>query len=155
MTKLCEGRVAIVTGAGRGIGREHALLLAHHGAKVVVNDLGGSMDGEGADTSPAQQVVDEIKAMGGEAVANGDDISDWDGAERLVKTAVAEFGGLDILINNAGILRDRMLTNMSEAEWDSVIKVHLKGTFAPCRHAAAYWRERSKAGDRSSRGGKP
>ena len=147
MTKLCEGRVAIITGAGRGIGREHALLLAHHGAKVVVNDLGGSMDGEGADTSPAQQVVDEIKAMGGEAVANGDDISDWDGAERLVKTAVAEFGGLDILINNAGILRDRMLTNMSEAEWDAVIKVHLKGTFAPSRHAAAYWRERSKAGE--------
>jgi NAD(P)-dependent dehydrogenase (short-subunit alcohol dehydrogenase family) len=147
MTKLCDGRVAIITGAGRGIGREHALLLAHHGAKIVVNDLGGSMDGEGADTSPAQQVVDEIKAMGGEAVANGDDISDWDGAERLVNTAVDTFGGLDILINNAGILRDRMLTNMSEAEWDAVIKVHLKGTFAPSRHAAAYWRERSKAGE--------
>jgi NAD(P)-dependent dehydrogenase (short-subunit alcohol dehydrogenase family) len=147
MTKLCEGRVAIITGAGRGIGREHALLLAHHGAKIVVNDLGGSMDGEGADTSPAQQVVDEIKAMGGEAVANGDDISDWDGAERLVNAAVDTFGGLDILINNAGILRDRMLTNMSEAEWDAVIKVHLKGTFAPSRHAAAYWRERSKAGE--------
>ncbi|MFL6206076.1 MAG: SDR family oxidoreductase [Acidimicrobiales bacterium] len=147
MTKLCEGRVAIVTGAGRGIGREHALLLAHHGAKVVVNDLGGSMDGEGADTSPAQQVVDEITGMGGEAVANGDDISDWDGAQRLIGTAVDTFGGLDVLINNAGILRDRMLTNMSEAEWDAVIKVHLKGTFAPSRHAAAYWRERSKAGE--------
>jgi NAD(P)-dependent dehydrogenase (short-subunit alcohol dehydrogenase family) len=147
MTKLCEGRVAIITGAGRGIGREHALLLAHHGAKIVVNDLGGSMDGEGADNSPAQQVVDEIKAMGGEAVANGDDISDWDGAERLVNTAIDTFGGLDVLINNAGILRDRMLTNMSEAEWDAVIKVHLKGTFAPSRHAAAYWRERSKAGE--------
>ena len=147
MSKLCEGRVAIVTGAGRGIGREHALLLAHHGAKIVVNDLGGSMDGEGADNSPAQQVVDEIKAMGGEAVANGDDISDWDGAERLVNTAVETFGGLDVLINNAGILRDRMLTNMSEAEWDAVIKVHLKGTAGPSHHAAAYWRERSKAGD--------
>jgi NAD(P)-dependent dehydrogenase (short-subunit alcohol dehydrogenase family) len=147
MTKLCEGRVAIVTGAGRGIGREHSLLLAHHGAKVVVNDLGGSMDGEGNDTGPAQQVVDEITAMGGEALANTDDISDWDGAERLVRSAVDAFGGLDILINNAGILRDRMLTNMSEAEWDAVIKVHLKGTFAPSRHAAAYWRERSKAGE--------
>ena len=147
MTKLCEGRVAIITGAGRGIGREHALLLAHHGAKVVVNDLGGSMDGEGNDAGPAQQVVDEVKAMGGEAIANTDDISDWDGAERLVQSAVDTFGGLDVLINNAGILRDRMLTNMSEAEWDAVIKVHLKGTFAPCRHAAAYWRERSKAGE--------
>ncbi len=147
MTKLCEGRVAIITGAGRGIGREHALLLAHHGAKLVVNDLGGSMDGEGNDMGPAQQVVDEVKAMGGEAVANTDDISDWDGAERLINTAVDTFGGLDILINNAGILRDRMLTNMSEEEWDAVIKVHLKGTFAPSRHAAAYWRERSKAGE--------
>jgi NAD(P)-dependent dehydrogenase (short-subunit alcohol dehydrogenase family) len=147
MTKLCEGRVAIITGAGRGIGREHALLLAHHGAKVVVNDLGGSMDGEGNDAGPAQQVVDEVKALGGEAVANTDDISDWDGAERLIQTAIDTFGGLDVLINNAGILRDRMLTNMSEAEWDAVIKVHLKGTFAPSRHAAAYWRERSKAGE--------
>jgi NAD(P)-dependent dehydrogenase (short-subunit alcohol dehydrogenase family) len=147
MTKVCEGRVAIITGAGRGIGREHALLLAHHGAKIVVNDLGGSMDGEGADASPAQQVVDEITALGGEAVANGDDVSDFAGAERLITTAIDTFGGLDILINNAGILRDRMLTNMSEAEWDAVIKVHLKGTFAPSRHAAAYWRERSKAGE--------
>jgi NAD(P)-dependent dehydrogenase (short-subunit alcohol dehydrogenase family) len=147
MTKLCEGRVAIVTGAGRGIGREHALLLAHHGAKVVVNDLGGSMDGEGNDQGPAHEVVEEIKALGGEAIANGDDISDWDGAERLVQSAIDTFGGLDVLINNAGILRDRMLTNMSEAEWDAVIKVHLKGTFAPSRHAAAYWRERSKAGE--------
>ena len=147
MTKLCEGRVAIITGAGRGIGREHALLLAHHGAKIVVNDLGGSMDGEGNDQGPAHDVVAEIKAMGGEDIANGDDISDWDGAERLVRSAIDTFGGLDILINNAGILRDRMLTNMSEAEWDAVIKVHLKGTFAPARHAAAYWRERSKAGE--------
>ena len=147
MTKLCDGRVAIITGAGRGIGREHALLLAHHGAKIVVNDLGGSMDGEGEDKGPAQQVVDEIVAMGGEALANTDDISDWDGAERLVQSAIDHFGRLDVLINNAGILRDRMLTNMSEAEWDAVIKVHLKGTFAPSRHAAAYWRERSKGGE--------
>ena len=147
MTKLQEGRVAIVTGAGRGIGREHALLLAHHGAAVVVNDLGGSMDGEGADKGPAQEVVEEIEAMGGRAVANADDISDFKGAERLVEQAVETYGRLDILINNAGILRDRMLTNMSEEEWDAVIKVHLKGTFAPSRHAAAYWRNRSKAGE--------
>jgi NAD(P)-dependent dehydrogenase (short-subunit alcohol dehydrogenase family) len=147
MAQLNEGRVAIVTGAGRGIGREHALLLAHHGAKVVVNDLGGAMDGEGSDITPAQSVVDEIVAMGGEAIVNGDDVSDWDGAQRMVQQAIDTFGRLDILVNNAGILRDRMLTNMSEAEWDAVIKVHLKGTFAPCRHAAAYWRERSKAGE--------
>jgi NAD(P)-dependent dehydrogenase (short-subunit alcohol dehydrogenase family) len=144
---MCEGRVCIVTGAGRGIGREHALMLAEHGARVVVNDLGGEMDGEGRSTGPAQDVVDEIKAMGGEAVSNGDDISDWDGAKRLVDTATETFGGLDVLINNAGILRDRMLTNMTEQEWDAVIKVHLKGTFAPSRHAAAYWRERAKAGE--------
>jgi NAD(P)-dependent dehydrogenase (short-subunit alcohol dehydrogenase family) len=147
MTKLCEGRVAVITGAGRGIGREHALLLASHGAKIVVNDLGGTMDGTGADQGPAQQVVDEIEAMGGEAVANTDDISDWDGAKSLIDTAIERFGQLDVLINNAGILRDRMLTNMSEEEWDAVIKVHLKGTFAPSRHAAAHWRERSKAGE--------
>ena len=144
---ICDGRVAIVTGAGRGIGREHSLMLAQQGAKVVVNDLGGSMDGTGTDAGPAQQVVDEITAMGGEAVANTDDISSWDGAERLINQAVEHFGRLDILINNAGILRDRMLTNMSEAEWDAVIQVHLKGTFAPSRHAAAYWREQSKAGN--------
>src|SRR4051812_43069765 len=145
---MCEGRVCIVTGAGRGIGREHALMLAEHGAKVVVNDLGGEMDGTGqASTGPAQDVVEEIKAMGGEAISNGDDVSDWAGAERLVNTAIETFGGLDVLVNNAGILRDRMLTNMTEAEWDAVIKVHLKGTFAPSRHAAAYWRERAKAGE--------
>jgi NAD(P)-dependent dehydrogenase (short-subunit alcohol dehydrogenase family) len=147
MTKLNEGRVAIVTGAGRGIGREHALLLAQHGAAVVVNDLGGSIEGEGADRGPAQQVVDEIEAMGGRALANTDDVSDWDGAQRMIQAAVEAFGRLDILVNNAGILRDRMLTNMSEAEWDAVIKVHLKGSFAPSRHAAAYWRERAKAGE--------
>jgi NAD(P)-dependent dehydrogenase (short-subunit alcohol dehydrogenase family) len=144
---ICDGRVAIVTGAGRGIGREHVLLLAAQGAKVVVNDLGGSVDGSGADTGPAQQVVDEVTALGGEAVANTDDISDWKGAEALVRTAVDAFGRLDVLINNAGILRDRMLVNMTEAEWDAVIQVHLKGTFAPAHFAANHWRERSKAGD--------
>jgi len=147
MAKLCEGRVCIVTGAGGGIGREHALLLSEHGAKIVVNDLGGAMDGTGASTGPAQAVADEITAAGGEAVANTDDISDWAGAERLVNQAIDTFGRLDVLVNNAGILRDRMLVNMEEAEWDAVIKVHLKGTFAPARHAAAHWRDRSKAGD--------
>ncbi|HEY8093031.1 MAG TPA: SDR family NAD(P)-dependent oxidoreductase, partial [Acidimicrobiales bacterium] len=143
---LCDGRVAIVTGAGRGIGREHALSLASHGAKVVVNDLGGSIDGSGGDLSPAHQVVEEITAMGGGAVANGDDISTWEGAQRLVNTAIETFGDLHVLVNNAGILRDRMLTNMTEEEWDAVIKVHLKGTFGPARWAAAYWREQVKAG---------
>jgi NAD(P)-dependent dehydrogenase (short-subunit alcohol dehydrogenase family) len=147
MTRICEGRIAIVTGAGRGIGREHAMMLAHHGAKVVVNDLGGEVDGSGGDLSPAQQVVEEIEALGGEAIVNGDDVSDFTGAERMVNMAVEHFGGLDVVINNAGILRDRMLTNMTEAEWDAVIQVHLKGTFAPARWAAAYWRERAKAGE--------
>ena len=147
MARLCEGRVAIVTGAGRGIGREHALSLAAAGAKVVVNDLGGGVDGSGGDASPAQQVVDEIRAMGGEAVANGDSVSDWAGAERLVQTAVDTFGDLHVVVNNAGILRDRMLFSMAEEEWDAVINVHLKGTFAPSRFACTYWRERSKAGE--------
>lgn len=147
MARLCEGRVCVVTGAGRGIGREHALLLAAHGAKVVVNDLGGDLDGSGTSAGPAQQVVDEIAAAGGSAVANTDDVSDWRGAERLVGQAVEEFGHLDVLVNNAGILRDRMLVNMSEAEWDAVIQVHLKGTAAPSHHAAAHWRERTKAGE--------
>ena len=144
---MCEDRICIVTGAGRGIGREHALMLAAHGAKVVVNDLGGEMDGSGRSTGPAQDVVDEIVAAGGEAVANTDDISDWEGAQRLINTAVETFGGLDVLVNNAGILRDRMLVNMTEEEWDAVIKVHLKGTFAPTRWAASYWRDRMKAGE--------
>jgi len=143
---MCEDRICIVTGAGRGIGREHALMLAAHGAKVVVNDLGGEMDGSGRSTGPAQDVVDEIVEAGGEAVANTDDISDWEGAQRLINAAVEHFGGLDVLINNAGILRDRMLVNMTEEEWDAVIKVHLKGTFAPARWAATYWRDRMKAG---------
>ena len=141
-----DGRVAIITGAGRGIGREHALLFASEGAKVVVNDLGGAVDGSGDDRSPAQQVVDEIEAMGGEAVANGDNITDWEGGQRLINTAVEAFGDLHVLVNNAGILRDRVLVNMTEEEWDSVVNVHLKGHFVPTRWAAAYWREQSKAG---------
>ena len=144
--RLCEGRVCVVTGAGRGLGREYALSLAEHGAKVVVNDLGGDRDGTGADAGPAQEVVDEIVAAGGEAAANTDDISSWDGAAALIQQAVDTFGTLDVLINNAGILRDRMLFSMSEEEWDAVIRVHLKGTFAPSHHAAVYWREKSKAG---------
>ena len=144
MAKLCEGRIAIVTGAGRGIGREHALSLAAHGARVVVNDLGGTRDGSGASAGPAEEVVATIRSAGGEAIVNADDVSDWRGAERLVRQAVDTFGGLDVLVNNAGILRDRMLVNMTEAEWDAVIRVHLKGTFAPAHFSAAYWRDRSK-----------
>jgi NAD(P)-dependent dehydrogenase (short-subunit alcohol dehydrogenase family) len=141
---LLDGNVAIVTGAGRGIGRAEALLLASEGASVVVNDLGGEMTGEGADSRPAQHVVDEIVAAGGRAEANYDNCATWDGGERLVAQAVGTFGGLDILVNNAGILRDRMCFSMDEAEWDAVINVHLKGHFCPLRHAAAYWRAKSK-----------
>ncbi|MDE2576904.1 MAG: SDR family NAD(P)-dependent oxidoreductase [Rhodospirillales bacterium] len=148
MAGLCAGRVAIVTGAGRGIGAEYAKLLAAHGASVVVNDLGGAMDGTGADETPAQGVVREIIAAGGKAVVNTDNVADWNGARRLVEQAIDTFGKLDVLVNNAGILRDRMLTNMTEAEWDGVINVHLKGTFAPSRHAAAHWRALSKEHDR-------
>ena len=142
-----NGKVAIVTGAGRGIGRSHALALADAGAKVVVNDLGAGVAGEGSDLGPAEQVVEEIRAAGGDAATNGENVADFAGAERLVQQAIEEFGQLDILVNNAGILRDRMLVNMTEDEWDAVIAVHLKGHFAPTRHAAAYWRERSKAGE--------
>ena len=141
-----DGRVAIITGAGRGLGREHALLFASEGAKVVVNDLGGDMHGEGGDLSPAQQTVEDIKSMGGDAVVNGENVADWDGAQRLVQQAIDTFGDLHILVNNAGILRDRVIINMTEAEWDAIIAVHLKGHFAPTRHAATYWREQSKAG---------
>jgi NAD(P)-dependent dehydrogenase (short-subunit alcohol dehydrogenase family) len=141
-----EGKVAIVTGAGRGIGREHALALARAGAKVVVNDLGAALSGEGHDDTPAQQVVQEIEALGGEAAANDANVADFEQAGAMVQQAIDRFGRLDILVNNAGILRDRMLVNMSEQEWDAVINVHLKGHFAPTRHAAAHWRELSKAG---------
>ena len=141
-----DGRVAIITGAGRGLGREHALLFAAEGAKIVVNDLGGANDGSGSDMTPAQQTVADIKGMGGEAIVNTDNVADWDGAKRMIDSAIEAFGDLDILVNNAGILRDRVLVNMSESEWDSVIQVHLKGHFAPTHHAAAYWREQAKAG---------
>ena len=144
---VLDGRVAIITGAGRGLGREHALLFAAEGAKVVVNDLGGASDGAGSDQTAAEQVVAEIEAMGGQAVANADDVSDWDGGKALIDAAVEQFGRLDILVNNAGILRDRVLINMSEAEWDDVVRVHMKGHFVPTRWAATYWRERVKAGE--------
>ncbi|MGF7239368.1 MAG: SDR family oxidoreductase [Frankia sp.] len=152
MSGLCAGRVVIVTGAGGGIGRCHALAFAREGARVVVNDLGGGPDGSGSSAGPAHAVVDEIVAAGGEAVANTDDVASWAGAERLVRQAIDGFGGLDVLVNNAGILRDRMMVNMTEAEWDAVITVHLKGTFAPSHFApshfaAGYWRDRAKAGE--------
>ncbi len=147
MVGICEGRVVVITGAARGIGRAHALAYAAEGAKVVVNDLGAEVDGTGSSTGPAGEVVEAIRGMGGEAVANGDDISDWDGAKRLIDTAVETFGDLHVLVNNAGILRDRMLVNMTEEEWDAVVKVHMKGTFAPMRWAATYWRERSRSGE--------
>ncbi|MFJ4653145.1 SDR family oxidoreductase [Nocardia sp. NPDC088792] len=141
-----ENRVAVVTGAGRGIGREHALLFAREGASVVVNDLGGSNEGKGTDAGPAQQVVNEIRAAGGKAVANTDNIATWAGAKGLVDQAISEFGGLDIVVNNAGILRDGFVASMDEAQWDSVIAVHLKGHFSVLHHAAAYWKDQTKAG---------
>jgi NAD(P)-dependent dehydrogenase (short-subunit alcohol dehydrogenase family) len=141
-----DGRVVIITGAGRGVGRAHALYMASEGARVVVNDLGGNPDGTGADASPAQQVVDEIRAQGGTAIANHDDVSEWDGAKNLIGSAIKEFGTLDALVNNAGILRDRALVNMSVEDWDIVLKVHLRGHFCTLRHAGAYWRDQFKAG---------
>jgi NAD(P)-dependent dehydrogenase (short-subunit alcohol dehydrogenase family) len=146
VTRICEGRVAVVTGAGRGLGREHALELARQGAKVVVNDLGTSGAGEGVSEGPAHEVAAEIRALGGEAVANGADVADWEQASAMVQQAVDTFGGLDVLVNNAGFLRDRMLVSAGEDEWDAVIRVHLKGHFAPLRHAASYWRTESKEG---------
>ncbi len=146
MSSFCEDRVVIVTGAGRGIGREYALMLAEHGAKVVVNDLGGARDGEGQDTGPADDVVAEIRDRGGEAVANGANVADFAAAREMIRHAIDTYGRLDALVNNAGILRDRMPVNMTENEWDAVINVHLKGTYAPAHHAAGYWREQSKAG---------
>jgi NAD(P)-dependent dehydrogenase (short-subunit alcohol dehydrogenase family) len=147
MTRICDGRIVIVTGAARGLGRAHALEFARQGAKVVVNDLGVDVDGTGASSEAANEVVGDIEASGGEAVANADDIADWDGAGRLVQTAIDRFGGLDVVVNNAGFVRDRMFANAAEDEWDAVVRVHLKGHFATARHAAAYWRDRSKAGD--------
>ena len=144
MARLCEGRVVVVTGAGRGLGREHALMLAAHGARVMVNDVGAAVDGTGHDDSFAAKTVADIRAAGGEAITNGEDVSSFDGAKRMIDAAIAQWGRIDVVVNNAGILRDRMLVNMTEAEWDAVIQVHLKGTFAPSRHAAAHWRELSR-----------
>jgi NAD(P)-dependent dehydrogenase (short-subunit alcohol dehydrogenase family) len=146
MSRICEGRVAIVTGAGRGLGRAHALELARQGAQVVVNDLGCELDGTGGGTGPAGEVVEEIRAAGGEAVANGDDVADFEGAARIVAAALDAFGGLDAVVNNAGFVRDRMFANVAEDEWDAVVRVHLKGHFAVARHAAAHWRDQAKAG---------
>ncbi|MGK0276862.1 MAG: NAD(P)-dependent dehydrogenase (short-subunit alcohol dehydrogenase family) [Ilumatobacter sp.] len=141
-----DGRVVIITGAGRGIGREHALFFAQEGAHLIVNDRGGANDGSGGDTTPAEEVAAEVRARGGQAIANTDDVATWSGAEQMVATAIEVFGDVDVVVNNAGILRDRTLANMTEEEWDSVIAVHLKGHFAPTRHAAAYWRDEHKAG---------
>ena len=145
--QICAGRVVIITGAGRGIGRAHALEFARQGAKVVVNDLGVAPDGSDPTETPAQQVVDEIRTLGGEAVASAHDVSGWDSAKEMIDLAIDHFGGLDVVVNNAGIVRDRMFVNSEEAEWDAVLKVHVLGHAAPARHAAAYWRAQSKAGN--------
>ena len=147
MGLLCDGRVVVITGAGRGIGRGHALEFARQGAKVVVNDIGAELDGSGGSSGPAGEVVEEIRSAGGEAVANGDDIATWDGGANLVRAAIDAFGGLDVVVNNAGVVRDRMFANASEDEWDLTMAVHLKGHFTTSRHAAAYWRDRAKAGE--------
>jgi len=147
MSKLLEGKVALVTGAGRGIGREHALMLAENGAAVVVNDLGGDEHGGGGDTTPAMDVVKEIEAMGGHAAVNGGNVADFDQAKAMIDQAIETFGDINIVINNAGILRDRMVFSITESDWDAVMAVHLKGTFGPSHHAAVYWRNRAKAGE--------
>jgi len=147
MPGICEGRVVIVSGAGRGIGRSHALAFAREGASVIVNDIGAELDGTGSSSGPAGEVVDQIRAMGGKAIANGDDVSDYAAAERLIQSAINEFGTLNVIVNNAGILRDRTLANMTIDEWDAVIRVHLRGTFCMSHHAAVYWRDKAKAGD--------
>lgn len=148
MGLICDGRVVVITGAGRGIGKGHALEFARQGAKVVVNDIGAELDGSGGSTGPAGEVVTEIRDMGGEAIANGDDISTWEGGANLVKAAIDAFGDINVVVNNAGVVRDRMFANASEDEWDLTMQVHLKGHFVASRHAAGYWRDRAKAGDR-------
>ena len=148
MSGLCDGRVVVVTGAGRGIGKEHAVAYAREGARVVVNDLGAKADGEGLSAGPAGEVVEMIRGFGGEAIANGEDVASWEGAKRLIGSAIEKWGRIDVVVNNAGILRDKMFVGMSESDWDAVMNVHLKGHFCPARHAAAYWRAEAKAGNK-------